>query len=93
MAHEGQILATLLVPGGLLAGIVAAGSIPVYSMSGMETTCRPPDPYFGAGTGHCVTTGGPGVGTWTLLTIALILTVGGPLFTTFWLTRRARRLI
>lgn len=88
-----KILATLLVPGGLLSGVFAVGAIPVYSMSGIETTCRPQDPNFGTGADHCVTTGGPGAGTWTLLTIVVILTIVGPLFTTFWLTRQARRLV
>lgn len=37
--------------------------------------------------------GGPGAGTWTLLTLVLILTIGGPLFTTVWLTRHAHRVV
>lgn len=95
-----KIIATLLVPGGLLAPILLGGIAASTTSGSGSVGCGPvavPSP-SGAESGsaqvvqNCTNSTGPGVVP-TILTIAfLIITVGGPLFSTFWLIRHARRL-
>ncbi len=85
-----KVIATLLVPGGLLAPLVFGAGFALITqtscISAPVVVSGPSPPSTISDT--CSSTGGPGALVW----ILLALTLGGPLFTTFWLTRHARRL-
>lgn len=85
-----KVIATLFVPGGLLAPLVLGAGFALITqtscVSAPVVVSGPSAPSTISDT--CSSTGGPGALVWMLLA----LTLGGPLFTTFWLTRHARRL-
>lgn len=96
-----KLIATLFVPGGLLTPLLLL-AVPVSTGGCLTQTAVGPVPVHSPSAGglsgrstavvHTCTTGsGHGAGA-TVLTIAvLIITVAGPLFSAWWLTRHAGR--
>ena len=96
-----KTIATLLLPGGMLVPVLPFGlatatvSTPCV-LSGVPVPVPVQSPLpIPQGVGHAMAanacTGGSS-GSNILLILLLILSVGGPLFSTFWLIRHARRL-
>lgn len=81
-----KLIATLLVPGGLLTpGLLLVLLLRSSSSCGPASTA----PASSGNVQACATTAGPAM----LTIVLLIITVTGPVFTTFWLTRHAQRRI
>ncbi len=96
-----KLIATLLVPGGLLAPALLGEIAAFTSASTGPVGCTPVSvpvpvpsgsvPSAAAVVQHCTTSTGSGVGSTILIIVLLIVTVGGPVFSTFWLIHHAQR--
>lgn len=89
-----KLIATLLVPGGLLAPLLLGGIVAFTKATSCATTGSSPSapgPSGGDVVQHCTTIGEPGTWFTILAIVLLIITVAGPVFSTIWLTRHAQR--
>lgn len=90
-----KLIGTLLVPGGLLAPVLLALlAFRAATISCETVTVSPPSPANPSGgdvVQTCTSAAGSGVASTILTIVLVIITVGGPLFSTFWLVRHARR--
>lgn len=87
-----KLIATLLVPGGLLAPMLL-GVIGAYTSTSADGCGPTPSAAPGAAAvvQNCTTGSGPGVGSTIVMILLLIISVGGPVFSTFWLIHHAQR--